>query len=158
MNFGPDRLPTGKKLRILTVVDPHLLNFPAASARCTDQGEDVIQTLAGICRKTGYLKTIRGDYGSWCISHDLDLWTYANNTALDFSRGGKPTGSSFIETLNSMLRPEGLNTHWFRPLPDSREKLVTWRRYSNEEGPPSAIGYHVPIALHNLGGATGQPS
>lgn len=97
-------------------------------------------------------------YGSEFISRDLDLWAYANNVTLDFSRPGKPTDNGFIEAFNSKLRSECLNAHWFLTLADSREKLDTWRRYYNEERPHSAIGYNVPIALHNPGGATSQPS
>lgn len=158
MDFVHDQLATGKKLRILTVVDTHSRYCPAADARFTYRGEDVVQTLEGICRKTGYPKTIRVDNGSEFISRDLDLWAYANNVTLDFSRPGKPTDNGFIEAFNSKLRSECLNAHWFLTLADSREKLETWRRYYNEERPHSAIGYNVPIALHNPGGATSQPS
>ena len=98
--------------------------------------------------------TVRVDNGSEFISRDLDLWAYANNVALDFSRPGKPTDNGFIEAFNSKLRSECLNAHWFLTLADSREKLETWRRYYNGERPHSAIGYNVPIALHNPGGAT----
>lgn len=80
------------------------------------------------------------------------------NVTLDFSRPGKPTDNGFIEAFNSKLRSECLNVHWFLTRADSREKLETWRRYYNEERPHSAIGYNVPIALHNPGGATSQPS
>ena len=118
----------------------------------------MVQTLEGICRKTGYPKTIRVDNGSEFISRDLDLWAYANNVTLDFSRPGKPTDNGFIEAFNSKLRAECLNAHWFLTLADSREKLETWRRYYNEERPHSAIGYNVPINLHNPGGTTSQPS
>lgn len=48
--------------------------------------------MEGICRKIGYPKTIRVDNGTEFISRDLDLWAYANNVTLDFSRPGKPTG------------------------------------------------------------------
>lgn len=158
MDFVHDQLATGKKLRILTVVDTHSRFCPAADARFTYRGEDVVQTLEGICRKAGYPKTIRVDNSSEFISRDLDLWAYANNVTLDFSRPGKPTDNGFIEAFNSKLRSECLNAHWFLSLADSREKLETWRRYYNEERPHSAIGYNVPIALHNPGGATSPSS
>ncbi len=140
------------------VVDTHSRYCPAADARFTYRGEDVVQTLEGICRKTGYPKTIRVDNGSEFISRDLDLWAYANNVTLDFSRPGKPTDNGFIEAFNSKLRSECLNAHWLLTLADSREKLETWRKYYNEERPHSAIGYNVPIDLHNPGGATSPPS
>ena len=51
-------------------------------------------------------KTIRVDNGSEFISRDLDLWAYANDVTLDFSRPGKPTDNGFIEAFNSKLRAE----------------------------------------------------
>ncbi len=91
-------------------------------------------------------------YGSEFISRDLDLWAYANDVTLDFSRPGKPTDNGFIEAFNSKFRAECLNAHWFLSLADAREKMVDWRRHYNEDRPHSAIGYNVPIALHNPGG------
>lgn len=85
---------------------------------------------------------------------DLDLWAYANNVTLDFSRPGKPTDSGFIEAFNSKLRTECLNAHWFLSLADAREKLEHWRSDYNEVRPHSAIGCNVPIAIHNPGDVT----
>ena len=45
MDFVHDQLATGKKLRILTVVDTHSRCCPAVDARFTYRGEDVVQTL-----------------------------------------------------------------------------------------------------------------
>ncbi|WP_320203887.1 IS3 family transposase [Agrobacterium rosae] len=158
MDFVHDQLATGRKLRILTVVDTHSRYCPATDARFTYRGEDLVQTLESISKGTGYPRTIRVDNGSEFISRDLDLWAYANNVTLDFSRPGKPTDNGFIEAFNSKLRAECLNAHWFLTLADSREKLETWRRYYNEDRPHSAIGYNVPIAIHNPGGETGPSS
>lgn len=96
MDFVHDQLATGKKLRILTVVDTHSRYCPATDARFTYRGEDVVQTLERICKGMGYPKTIRVDNGNEFISRDLDLWAYANNVTLDFSRPGKPTDNGFI--------------------------------------------------------------
>jgi hypothetical protein len=35
---------------------------------------------------------------------------------MDFSRSGKPTDNSFIESFNGKFRSECLNTHWFLSL------------------------------------------
>ena len=40
----------------------------------------------------GYPKTICVDQGSEFVSRDLDLWAYAHDVTLNFSRPGKPTG------------------------------------------------------------------
>ena len=158
MDFVHDQLATGKKLRILTIVDTHSRYCPATDPRFTYRGEDVVQTLERICKSSGYPKTIRVDNGSEFISRDLDLWAYVNNVTLDFSRPGKPTDNGFIEAFNSKLRAECLNANWFMTLADAREKLEFWRRHYNEDRPHSAIGYNVPIALHNPDGVTSPPS
>lgn len=97
-------------------------------------------------------------YGSEFISRDLDLWAYARQVTLDFSRPGKPTDNGFIEAFNSKLRAECLNAHWFMSLADAAKKLEDWRRHYNDDRPHSAIGYNVPSALHFPDGATSPPS
>ena len=153
MDFVHDQLATGKKLRILTIVDTHSRYCPATDPRFTYKGEDVVQTLEKVCGRIGYPKAIRVDNGSEFISRDLDLWAYAKDVTLDFSRPGKPTDNGYIEAFNSKLRAECLNAHWFLTLADAREKLEDWRRDYNEVRPHSAIGYKVPIALQNPGDA-----
>jgi putative transposase len=96
-------------------------------------------------------------YGGEFISRDLDLWAYANDVTLDFSRPGKPTDNGFIEAFNSKLRAKCLNAHCFMDFADAREKLKAWRRDYNEARPHSAISYNVPIDLHIPGGATSPP-
>ena len=157
MDFVHDQLALGKKLRILTIVDIHSRYCPATDPRFAYRGEDVVQTLERVCRQVGYPQTIRVDNGSEFISRDLDLWAYANDVTLDFSRPGKPTDNGFIEAFNSKLRAECLNAHWFMDLADAREKMEAWRRDYNEVRPHSAIGYNVPIDLHIPGGATSPP-
>lgn len=153
MDFVHDQLALGNRLRILTIADTHFRFCPTADPRFTYRGEDVVRTLERVCAQVGYPRTIRVDNGSEFISRDHDLWAYANQITLDFSRPGKPTENGFIEAFNSKLRSECLNAHWFMSLADAQEKLETWRRHYNEDRPHSAIGYNVPIALHYPGGA-----
>jgi len=89
------------------------------------------------------------DQGSEFISRDLDLWGYQKGVILDFSRPGKPTDNSFIESFNGKFRAECLNTHWFMSLDDARTKMEDWRRDYNEVRPHSAIGNKPPISLQN---------
>lgn len=88
-------------------------------------------------------------YGSEFISRDLDLWAYHKGVVLDFSRPGKPTDNSYIESFNGKFRAECLNAHWFMSLDDARAKMEDWRRDYNDFRPHSAIGNKVPISLMN---------
>ena len=157
MDFVHDQLATGRKLRILTVVDTFSRFCPVIDPRFSYRGEDVVATLDRVCRETGYPKTIRVDNGSEFISRDMDLWAYQRGVTLDFSRHGKPTDNAFIEAFNSKLRSECLNTHWFMSREDACEKMEAWRRHYNEERPHSAIGNIPPIMLKNSDGDTSPP-
>lgn len=140
MDFVHDQLATGRKIRILTVVDTFSRFSPVIDARFSYKGPDVVAKLDAICSAIGYPKTIRVDNGSEFVSRDMDLWAYHNNVTLDFSRPGKPTDNAFIEAFNSKLRSECLNAHWFFSLADACQKLEQWRRHYNEDRPHSAIG------------------
>lgn len=153
MDFVHDQLATGKKIRVLTVLDTFSRYVPALDPRFSYRGEDVVATLERVCAQVGYPKTIRVDQGSEFVSRDLDLWAYQKGVTLDFSRPGKPTDNAFIEAFNGRFRAECLNQHWFLSLADAREKLEDWRRYYNEERPHGAIGNKSPIALTKSGDA-----
>lgn len=149
MDFVHDQLANGRKIRVLTVVDTFSRFSPTVDARFNYKGEDVVQTLERVCREVGYPATIRVDNGSEFISRDLDLWAYHKGVVLDFSRPGKPTDNSYIESFNGKFRAECLNAHWFMSLDDARAKMEDWRRDYNEFRPHSAIGNKVPISLMN---------
>lgn len=155
MDFVHDQLATGRKLRILTIIDTFTRVSPAVDARFSYKGEDVVQTLERVCRGAGYPQSIRVDQGPEFVSRDLDLWAYQKDVILDFSRPGKPTDNSFIESFNGKLRAECLNTHWFMSLDDARAKLEAWRKDYNEVRPHSAIGNKPPISL--LDGSSATP-
>lgn len=148
MDFVHDQLATGRKVRILTIVDIFSRFLPMIDPRFSYRAEDVVAVLEQVCATVGYPKTIRVDQGSEFISRDLDLWAYASNVTLDFSRPGKPTDNAFIEAFNGRLRAECMNAHWFLTLADAREKLEAWRRDYNEVRPHGAIGNRTPISLH----------
>ena len=147
MDFVHDQLCTGRKLRILTIVDTFSRFSPAIDPRYNYRGEDVVQTLERVCKSVGYPKAIRIDQGSEFISRDLDLWAYQKGVTLDFSRPGKPTDNAFIESFNGKFRAECLNAHWFMSHDDARGKMESWRKDYNEVRPHSAIGNKPPIAL-----------
>lgn len=147
MDFVHDQLATGRKIRVLTVVDTFSRFSPVVDPRFSYRGEDVVATLDRACRSMGYPKTIRVDQGSEFISRDLDLWAYQRGVELDFSRPGKPTDNAFIESFNGKFRSECLNAHWFLTLDDARSKMEEWRKDYNTVRPHSAIGNKPPISL-----------
>lgn len=157
MDFVHDQLATGRKLRVLTIVDTFSRFSPALEPRFTFRGADVVEVLERVGRQVGFPATIRVDQGTEFVSRDLDLWAYQRGVTLDFSRPGKPTDNAFIEAFNSRFRAECLNAHWFMSLADAQKKLEDWRKYYNEERPHGAIGQQTPIMLLNHDGAASPP-
>src|SRR4051812_20624675 len=157
MDFVHDQLATGRKLRVLTVVDTFSRFSPVLEPRFTFRGADVVEVLEEVGRQVGFPAAIRVDQGTEFVSRDLDLWAYQRGVVLDFSRPGKPTDNAFIEAFNGRFRAECLNTHWFLSLADAQEKMEDWRRYYNEERPHGAIGQKPPITLLNHDGAASPP-
>ena len=89
-------------------------------------------------------KMIRVDQGSEFISRDLDIWAYQNGVVLHFSRPGKPTDNSFIESFNGKFRDECLSMEWFRNRVDAKIVIENWRRHYNEVRPHSSLGQLTP--------------
>ena len=157
MDFVHDQLATGRKLRVLTILDIFSRFSPALEPRFNFSGADVVRVLEEVCKEVGFPAAIRVDQGSEFVSRDLDLWAYQRGVTLDFSRPGKPTDNAFIESFNGKFRAECLNAHWFMTLDDARRKCEAWRRDYNEERPHSSIGNKVPIELVDRSAASGPP-
>jgi putative transposase len=65
MDFVQDQLATGRKIRVLTIVDTFSRFSPAVDARFSYRGEDVVQTWNGSAR----LSVIPGVFGlTWAQS------------------------------------------------------------------------------------------
>ena len=61
MDFVHDQLATGKKIRVLTIVDIYSRYVPALHPRVSYRAEDVVRMLELVCPLIGYPKTIRVD-------------------------------------------------------------------------------------------------
>ena len=97
MDFVHDQLATGRKLRVLTIVDMFSRFSPALEPRFTLRGADVVEVLERVGRRMGFPTTIRVDQGTEFVSRDLDLWAWQRGVTLDFSRPGKPTDTDVVE-------------------------------------------------------------
>lgn len=87
------------------------------------------------------------DNGSELSGLLLDLWAYHRHAKIDFSRTGKPTDNSFIETFNGSFRDECLNLHWFDNLESAKATIEAWRRDYNESRPHTALNDLPPAVF-----------
>ena len=71
MDFVHDQLATGRKIRVLTVVDTFTRFSPAIEPRFGFRSADVVEVLERISREHGLPKAIRVDQGTEFVSRDL---------------------------------------------------------------------------------------
>jgi putative transposase len=147
MDFVSDQLVNGTKIRALTVVDVF-----ARQAVCIRVGhglraQDVVEACNRLAATRGAPARIFVDDGSEFSGRLVDLWAYHRHVQIDFSRPGKPTGNSFVESFNGSLRDECLNVHWFETLDEAKTKIEVWRVDYNESRPHQGLRDMTPAAF-----------
>jgi len=143
MDCTADVLETGRRFRILTIVDQFSRECPLLEADYSLTAPKVIAGLERRKAERGLPTAITVDNGPEFAGRAMDAWAYRNNVKLDFIRPGKPVENAFIESFNGRLRDECLNTQAFGSLEDARQKLEAWRVDYNLCRPHSALG-HLP--------------
>jgi len=144
MDFICDVLESGRRFRILTVIDLFSRECLALKAGVSLTAERVVCFLEELRRHCGIPQAITVDNGSEFISRKMDAWAYYHGVKLDFIRPGKPVENAFIESFNGRLRDECLNTNVFHSFSDAQEKLDAWRYDYNTRRPHSSINDLTP--------------
>lgn len=157
LDFVADQLSSGQKFRALTVVDVYTREALAIKIGQRLRGEDVVAVLNGLVAARQAPKFVFVDNGSEFSGRLLDLWAYHHNVRIDFSRPGKPTDNSFIETFNGSFRDECLNVHWFESLEDAKASIEAWRADYNESRPHMSLKDLSPAEFARRSGARTRP-
>jgi len=144
MDFVSDQLSSGRRLKILTIVDDHSRESPALEVDFAMGGERVCRVLDRIFEEKGYPRVIRSDNGPEFAGKALDEWAYRHGVLLDFIDPGKPVQNAYVESFNGKFRDECLNEHWFMTLEEAREEIELWRQDYNEFRPHSSLENLTP--------------
>ena len=144
MDFVMDALATGRRIKILTVVDDCTQEAIDLAVDFGISGHYVTRILDQAARFRGYPKAIRTDQGPEFTGKALDQWAYEHGIQLKLIQPGKPTQNAFIESINGKFRDECLNEHWFHTLSHARAVIGQWRIDYNQCRPHSRLGYKTP--------------
>jgi len=145
LDFVSDAVWSGRKLRMLTVVDLYTREALAIEVDTSLSGVRVARVLDGVIAERGQVPAaIVMDNGPELTSRALDQWAYDRGVRLHFIDPGKPVQNCFVESFNGTLRHECLNDHWFTSLYDAREKVETWRVDYNRVRPHQSLGDRTP--------------
>ena len=144
MDFVHDPLADGRFVRVLTVVDQWSRLSPILEVVQRVTGEDVATVRDRLSERGGLPRSITVDHGTEFTSQALDAWAYRRGVALDFTRPGKPTDNSHIESFNARLREECLNMHQFQSLAHATAVVEAWRIDYHEQRPHGSLGLLTP--------------
>ena len=145
-DFVSDALSSGRRFRVLTLVDVFSRECPARTVDTSIPGARVVRELDAVAAKRGYPEWLVTDGGPEFTGMDLDRWASLHGVRLYTIEPGKPTQNAYIESFNGKLRDECLNQHWFLSLADARERIEAWRIDYDENRPRSALGNDSPRA------------
>ena len=144
MDFVSDALDTGRRFKVLTIVDDYSRECPAMEVDTSLNGKRVVQTLERLAALRGLPEVITVDNGPEFSGKTLDEWAYKNKVHLNFIRPGKPVENAYIESFNGKLRDECLNENRFLSLQQAQQIIETWRKDYNEVRPHSSLNDLTP--------------
>ena len=144
MDFVSDNVWSGRRFRVLTIVDDFTKECPALEVDYSLPGLRVTRVLNRLALMRGLPEIITVDNGPEFISKALDAWAYANNVRLRFIEPGKPVQNCFIESFNGKFRDECLDDNVFTDIRDARRKIEEWRVDYNTVRPHSSLNDLTP--------------
>lgn len=154
MDFVSDSLESGRRIRILTILDLWDRSTPALEVDISLSGQRVVQVLERLRRQGRLPRRLLTDNGPEFTGHTLNEWAQKHGVGLEHSRPGKPSDNGFVESFNGRLRDECLNQNIFVSLVEARRLIEEWRQDYNFTRPHSALGWQSPETYR----ATHQPS
>jgi putative transposase len=157
MDFMSDSLASGRRYRVLNVVDALSRESLASEVDTSLPALRVIRVLEEIVVLRGYPARITVDNGPEFRSVQLDAWAYEHGVALEFIQPGKPIQNPFVESYNGRMRDELLNLHWWRSVAEARDAVQTFREDFNEVRPHSALDNQTPSEFARRYAATLNP-
>ena len=144
MDFVHDALMSGRTFRVLTTVDQWSRESPLLDVGLSLTGKDVLGAYEAAVAPSNLPKSITVDHGTEFTSKAVEAWAFYRGVELDFTRPGKPTDNSHIESFNGRLRDECLNDHQFLSLDHAKTIIEAWRRDYNAHRPHSSLGDLTP--------------
>jgi len=145
MDFMSDALSTGRRFKILTIVDDFSRISPGILVDRSIPAKKVTYFIDQISLLYGYPERVRTDNGPEFTSAVFHQWAIQRNIQVEHIRPGKPMENSYIESFNGKLRDECLNENWFLSMRNAKEKVEYWRRFYNEERPHSSLEDLTPF-------------
>ncbi len=145
MDFMSDSFISGRKFRVLNVIDDYNRESLLNLARFSYPAERVIECLEQIMEEKGVPKFIRVDNGPEFIAKVFQEYCDSLSIKIKYIQPGKPTQNSFVERFNRTFREDILDAHLFQNINQVNELADQWQNNYNWNHPHTSLNGMSPI-------------
>ena len=147
VDFVHDQLVTGRRFRVLNIIDHITKERLAAVADISLSGKRVVRELEALIARRGGPGVIVSDKGTEFTSSAVLTFTQERKVDWRHISHGKPTQNAFAESFQGRMRDECLNEHLFFSMNHARAVIGGWVHDHNTARPHSSLGYLTPAAF-----------
>lgn len=144
MDFMSDSLVTGRKIRILNVIDDYNREALCIEAGTSLPAERVTRIMEDLIDWRGIPDQIRVDNGPEFTSSVFADWCSAKGIRVKYIQPGKPMQNGFIERFNRSFREEVLDAYLFYDLNQVRILSEQWMEDYNNQRPHESLNGMTP--------------
>lgn len=147
LDFVHDQMASGRRFRVLNVVDDVTRECLAAVPDTSISGRRVVRELTQLIEQRGKPGMIVSDNGTELTSNAVLAWCGQIGVEWHYIAPGKPMQNGYVESFNGRMRDELLNETLFLSLAHARVEIAAWVDDYNRERPHSSLGYATPAAF-----------
>jgi putative transposase len=144
VDFMEDKLVSGRKVRILNVMDIYSRYALGSLVEHSITGVLAARHLEGLFLRHGAPRVLRRDQGPEFESKVFKKLLLAWRVKDEPVPKGQPYDNGHLESFNGSLREELLAAELFHSLGEARVKVETWLCWYNRERPHQSLGYATP--------------
>lgn len=145
MDFVSDVLMTGRKVRVLNIMDDYTRESLSAHADFSLPGNAVVRVIEQIAEERNLPAQIRVDNGPEFLSKVFTKWCKQHKIEIKYIQPGKPTQNAYIERLNRTFREDVLDAYQFETLEELRMLCDEWQHKYNHYHPHQSLKRKTPI-------------
>ncbi len=147
LDFVHDQMASGRRFRVLNIVDDVTRECLAAVPDTSISGRRVVRELTELIRHRGKPGMIVSDNGTELTCNAVLAWCGEAGINWHCIAPGKPMQNGYAESFNGRMRDELLNETLFMSLDHARVAIAAWTNDYNQERPHSSLGYETPAAF-----------
>jgi putative transposase len=144
MDFMSNSLASGRKIRMLNVVDQYNRKCLSFEANYSIPSHSAIEILEKAIEKHGKPKAIRMDNGREFTSGSFQSRMDKNNITRVKIQKGKPKQNAIVERFNKTYIDDVLDANILPSLKELQASTDRWIDENNKERPHQSLNYQTP--------------